>query len=224
MWYNTFDLFQELNENEIFMSKNSGKNKILIFFCYALAIALLALCVLCFQKEISSAVREGLLASFYTDYNAIAPNISSNWSKGDTSEAIGDIYVSADGDDRGEGTALSSYQTIERAMEAVSAIDKSGRTGITVCIEAGEYNVDALIFNASDGGSANCPITYRAVGGEVVINGGVTLSPSDFSPVSNYPEILERLSDEARNNVIVIDLKKAPYSLTAEDYGKLYPI
>ena len=54
-----------------------------------------------------------------------------------------DFYVSvADGDDTWEGTAERPFATLEQAQAAVRALDKTGKTGVTVAVKAGEYRVD----------------------------------------------------------------------------------
>jgi hypothetical protein len=76
--------------------------------------------------------------------------------------------------------------TIEKAIEAVRNTDKTGKNGITVCIESGEYRVSALEFTKEDSGTAECPVTYCSYNGEVVINGGITLDAADFKNVKSY--------------------------------------
>ena len=144
--------------------------------------------------------------------------------KNDDKMIIGDFYVSTKGNDSNSGTKDAPFLTIEKAVEAVRNIDKTDKNGITVCIEAGEYRISSLEFTKDDSGTAECPVTYCAIGGEVILNGGVTLSSHDFKSVSEYPEISERLTPEAQKNVVVIDLTKAPYSLTKDDWGKIYAI
>lgn len=134
-----------------------------------------------------------------------------------------DFYVSKNGSDENEGTKDKPFLTIEKAVEAVRNTNKADKNGINVCIEEGEYRVSSLIFTKEDSGTKECPITYYAKG-EVILNGGATLAPEDFVSVSEYPEIADRLSDDAKEKVQVIDLTKAPYNLTAEDWGKIYAI
>ena len=166
-----------------------------------------------------------ILEEIYADYKAPSPILSTyTETEEDDTMIIGDYYVSTSGSDENNGTKDAPFLTIAKAVEAVRNTDKTGRNGITVCIEAGEYRVSSLEFTAEDSGTAECPITYRAIGGEVIINGGVTLSADDFASASQYPSISERLTDEAKENVAVIDLTKAPYSLTSDDWGKIYAI
>ena len=160
----------------------------------------------------------------YGGYKAPIPALSTFTDKKDDKMINGDFYVSTKGNDSNGGTKDAPFLTIEKAVEAIRNIDKANKSGITVCIEAGEYRVSSLDFTKEDSGTAECPITYCAIGGEVILNGGVTLSPDDFKSVSEYPEISERLASEVRKNVVVADLTKAPYSLTNSDWGKIYAI
>lgn len=166
-----------------------------------------------------------MMEEIYEGYEAPVPAVSAYTNTKDDDKMIkGDFYVSTKGDDSNPGTKDAPFLTIEKAVEAVRNTDKSERNGITVCIEAGEYRVSSLEFTNEDSGTAECPITYCSYGGEVVLNGGVTLHSDNFNSVTNYPEISERLTPEAKKNVVVVDLTKAPYSLTKADWGKIYAI
>lgn len=133
----------------------------------------------------------------------------------------GDFYVSPDGSNNNDGSFSSPFATIERARDAVRELDKTGRSGITVSIMAGEYRVSSIEFTSRDRATQACPVTYCAYGnGEVIINGGVTLKSEDFEPVSG--KMKSRLSKDARKNVVELDLGK--YSLTCADWGKIYAI
>lgn len=161
----------------------------------------------------------------YGGYKAASPALSTyTETEADDKMINGDFYVSTNGSDAADGTKEAPFLTIEKAVEAVRNTDKAGKTGITVCIEGGEYRVSSLTFTKEDSGTADCPITYRAYNGEVTFNGGVTLSPDSFVSVSQYSEIAQRLSPEAQKNTVVLDLTKAPYSLTKEDWGKIFAI
>ncbi len=161
----------------------------------------------------------------YSGYKAPAPTLSTYTNTEDDDKMIkGDFYVSTKGNDSNNGTKDAPFLTIEKAVEAVRNTDKTKRKGITVCIEAGEYRVSSLKFTKEDSGTEECPITYCSYNGEVIINGGVTLSHNDFKSVKEYPEISERLSKEAQENVVVVNLTNAPYSLTKNDWGKIYAI
>ena len=157
----------------------------------------------------------------YKDYKAAAPILSTYKKKDDDKLLKGDFYVSTRGSDDNDGTESAPFLTIERAIEAVRATDKSGRRGITVCIEGGEYRISSISFTKEDSGTEECPITYCAYNGEVIINGGKVLEASLFSAV-NDKAVLSRLSEEARENVFCTDLTEL--GLTKADWGKLYPV
>ncbi len=133
-----------------------------------------------------------------------------------------DYYVAPDGSDDNDGSFEMPFATLERARDAVRETDKAGKTGVTVAVKAGEYRVNALRFESQDSGTPECPITYCAYGdGEVVLNGGVTLDPAAFSPVTDE-EMLSRLPEAAREHVRVLDL--SALGVTAEQYGRIYAI
>ena len=169
--------------------------------------------------------RMGFLYLRYRHYRASDPAVQNAvpFSEGYTM-TDGDLYVSTTGDDGAAGTKDAPFRTIEKAVAAVRGMDKTGRDGVTVCIGPGEYRVSSLTFGAADSGTADCPVTYRANGGEVVLHAGVTLRPNDFRSVQDYPAVADRLTADAREHVVVLDLTKAPYALTAADWGKLYTI
>lgn len=160
---------------------------------------------------------------FFESYPVSAPAVESGWSNEESDAVTGDFYVSTKGNDNNDGSADAPFLTIERAVKAVREADKNGRSEIIVLIEAGEYKTNALSLSEA-GGNESCPVTFMGYGdGETVINGGISLSAADFVTADNYPEIADRLCADAKN-ILVLDLTKAPYNLTASDWGKLYPI
>ena len=133
-----------------------------------------------------------------------------------------DLYVSPDGSDEADGSFSHPLATIEKARDLVRAMDKTDKDGITVALKAGEYRLSSLAFTVEDSGTENCPVTYCAYGdGEVVLNGGVSLDPVDFTAVTDEAT-LARLNSAAKQNVVCTDLTKL--GLTAADWGKLYPV
>ena len=133
-----------------------------------------------------------------------------------------DLYVSPDGSDKNDGSYAHPLATLEKARDLVRAMDKSGRTEITVALRAGEYRIDHLAFTSEDGGAEGCPVIYRAYGdGEVILNGGITLDPAGFTVVTDE-KTLARLTNNAKKHVVYTDLTS--YGLTAADWGKLYSV
>ena len=129
----------------------------------------------------------------------------SQYTKRDYPVIEGDIYVSVSGSDESDGSREHPFATIERAVKAVRAM-KAGKSGVTVCVHAGEYLTGGLVLTQEDSGSADCPITYRAYGdGKVVLNGGVTLKAEDFEAIDEASRA--RLHGTARDRVVRVDLK-----------------
>ena len=196
-----------------------------IFNNKVLKVILSLLIVIGFLFGSHSYIKSQIYVLLYENYTAPAPVISTvSKEKNDDKMIMGDFYVSTNGNDENDGTLNSPFLTIEKAIEAVRAMDKTEKNGITVCIEGGEYRVSSLELKKEDSGTKDCPVTYCSYNGEVVINGGITLNSADFKNVKDYPEIAERLSADAQKNVMVVDLTKAPYSLTSDDWGKIYAI
>ena len=196
-----------------------------IFNNKVLKVILSVLIVIGFLLGSHSYIKSHIYVLLYEDYTAPVPAISTvSKEKNDDKMIIGDFYISTNGNDENSGTKDSPFLTIEKAVEAVKNTDKAGKNGITVCIEGGEYRVSSLELTKEDSGTEECPVTYRSYNGEVIINGGITLNTADFKNVKSYPEIAEKLSADAQENVVVVDLTKAPYSLTSDDWGKIYAI
>ena len=133
-----------------------------------------------------------------------------------------DFYVSPEGSDENDGSKAAPFLTIDRAKEAVRALDKTGKSGVTVALLAGDYRVNTLEFTAEDSGTKDCPVTWCAYGdGEVLLNGGVTI-PHDKMTAVTDETMLERFSAEARKQIFAVDLFSM--GVTAEDYGKIYAV
>ena len=132
-----------------------------------------------------------------------------------------DFYVAVDGSDDNDGSFEKPFATIEKAQQVVRDMDKTGKTGITVAVKAGEYRISSLTFTEADSGTESCPITYCAYGdGQVFLNAGVSLDPSDFEAVTGAQA--DRIAASARKYVVCVDLSK--YGITFDDYGNLHAI
>ena len=121
-----------------------------------------------------------------------------------------DFYVSTYGSDSNPGTREAPFATIEAALASSSAMSRNGNV---IGLLPGEYNVRSIQFGALDRN-----LTICAMGGEVILNGGMRLDAKDFTPVSG--EAAARLAETARENVVQIDLTKL--GLSAEDWGRMY--
>ncbi len=130
-----------------------------------------------------------------------------------------DFYISTQGKDENVGSENAPFATFERAKRAVREMNKTGKSSVTVAVCAGEYAVDQIVFSESDGGTENCPVIYRAHGGEVVLNGGFDLPAHAFERVTDE-KIGRRLTPKAREQVRVADLKEL--GLTKEQIGVIH--
>ena len=185
-------------------------------------IAVAISCVLTVTAVVLAGVyRTDIIDFLYKDYESALPQLATYSETDDKKMINGDIYVSTHGSDENSGTKDSPFLTIEKAVEEVRKIEKTDKNGITVCIEGGEYVVSSLEFTKEDSGTKDCPITYCSYNGEVVVNGGKNLDSEMFSAVTDE-NVLARLSDEAKKNVLCTDLTKL--GLSIDDWGKLYPV
>ena len=122
------------------------------------------------------------------------------------------LYVAEDGYDTWSGRLPEAnaartdgpLATLARAREIAHGLKQVG--GVTVTVRGGEYRlVEPLAFTAADSGTADAPVVYRAAEGEQVrLSGGARIA--DWKPVTD-PEVLKRLPEEARGNVVQADLR-----------------
>ena len=143
------------------------------------------------------------------------------WRQPEFGEFQADFYISPQGSDENDGSCSAPFATFDRAKEAVRAMDRQGKTQVTVAVRAGEYAVDQIVFEERDGGSEECPVVYKAHGGEAVLNGGFDLPASAFRKVTDEA-VLRRLTPQAREQVRVADLKEL--GLTKEQIGVIHVI
>lgn len=131
-----------------------------------------------------------------------------------------EVYVSPQGNDSNSGTKESPVATLSGAQSVVRH-HKSIRHNvepITVWIAQGEYyQKEPLVFSDLDSGDKDNPVIWRAIEGEEVnILGGVSLPANKFTRVTN-PAIRKRLSSNAVDKIVQIDLK----SIGITDYGSI---
>ncbi len=122
-----------------------------------------------------------------------------------------EFYVSPNGSDDADGSSTRPFATLERARRAVNAFrDGKGAIplgGVTVHLRGGLYAMtESFKLTAADSGSPDAPVVYRAWGDErPILSGGAVLT--DAAAVSD-PEVLKRLPEGSRGNVLVFDLKR----------------
>ena len=116
-----------------------------------------------------------------------------------------DFYVSTTGSDENDGSFALPFRTWERARDAVRALDKTGRDGITVAFMAGNYGPISVALTEEDSGTPECRITYCKYGdGPVVFDNGATLTGEDFEPIGAAEKDL--FADKYADNIKKIDL------------------
>lgn len=108
----------------------------------------------------------------------------------------GDIFVSPNGDDKNSGTRNAPVKTVERALALAKALDKEEKV---ILLADGEYHISAVTLTREDNG-----VTFFAEN-NAVLNGGITLNPSDFTDYDQHIKML--------------DLKK--YGITKEAVGNV---
>ena len=127
------------------------------------------------------------------------------------------VYVATDGDDNAAGTADAPFATLAKAKEFIKTVDKSKYNGISVVFANGTWNVTEMTsFDASDAGTAECPIRYIG-NGETVFTGGISFDFSKFEKIDD--EFASYLTDDAKTKVVKLDLKQ--FGFAAEDYARM---
>jgi hypothetical protein len=129
-----------------------------------------------------------------------------------------EYVVSPSGNDLNPGTREKPFRTIEHARDALRNLRKTvslPEGGATIWLEKGVYRLDATFrLDSTDGGDADRPIVYRAVG-EVRIVGSKSVPAGSFTSVTDQ-HLLARLPDAAKGKVLKADLK----SLGIADFGR----
>lgn len=129
------------------------------------------------------------------------------------------LYVATDGNDGNDGSITRPLATLQGARDKIRSLKQSGNyeKGFVVYVRDGRYNMsESLKLDERDSGTEAAPITYRAYGDEkVTLTGGVSVSGSDFTKVTDAA-ILDRIVESsARDKIYSLDLKK--YGVTKVD-------
>jgi len=137
-----------------------------------------------------------------------------------TTQSMVEIYLSPGGNDENPGTSTQPFRTLEKARAVIRAGDDRGKKPIVVWLQGGRYfRTKTFDLCEKDSGTQNAPVSYKAVAGQqVVLDGGITISSSECSPVTDAA-VLSRFVPEARGKILQIDLR----ALGVTDYGTLGP-
>lgn len=134
------------------------------------------------------------------------------------------FFVNEQAQTNGDGSYKNPFGSIEEAQNLIRTINKNDFNEIIVYVNTGEYITEGINFSMEDSGNADCPITYKALNGDVILNGGISINANSFVSAKEYPEIYARLSEDSRDYIVVVDLSSQQYGLSANDYGYIYPI
>ena len=133
-----------------------------------------------------------------------------------------DLYVALSGSDSNPGTIDQPFATVGKARQYIRDLITASALptgGVTVNLRGGVYlRTKSFDLYASDSGTADKPIVWRAYPGETVrFVGATAIPPSWFSILTSTSPEYNRLSPTARGHVCVVDLKA--HGIT--DYGTL---
>ena len=134
-----------------------------------------------------------------------------------TLAAAAEFYVAPDGDDVAPGTQAQPFATLARARDA--ARERPAGEPATIWLGGGTYPLTStLTLGAKDSGTAEAPVVWSSVPGEVArLFGGVGLQRKWFAPVTNRAVLDRVISEGARAKLVGCDLNG--HGIT--DYGKL---
>jgi hypothetical protein len=130
-----------------------------------------------------------------------------------------ELYVSPQGNDNNPGTKEKPLLTLEGARDRIRVMPTRPDGGVSVLLRGGIYErATSFSLTKQDSGSANAPITYASVPGEVAtLTGGRVLKPEWFTQVTD-PSVLGRVIEKnAHTKILQIDLKKHGIS----DFGEI---
>jgi parallel beta-helix repeat protein len=132
-----------------------------------------------------------------------------------------DIYVSPTGNDSEPGSKEKPVATLETARDLIrqyKANNSLPKGGLTVWIGQGQYDQKMpLALNENDSGEPGAPIIWRAIRDEMVtITGGRSIPSEKFTRITSKA-ISGRLSNEASQKVMQVNLK----DLGITDFGKI---
>jgi parallel beta-helix repeat protein len=132
-----------------------------------------------------------------------------------------DIYVSPAGNDSEPGSKEKPVATLEAARDLIrqyKANNSLPKGGLNVWIGQGQYDQKMpLVLNENDSGEPGAPIIWRAIRDEMVtITGGRSIPSEKFTRITSKA-ISGRLSNEASQKVMQVNLK----DLGITDFGQI---
>ncbi|MCU0795851.1 MAG: right-handed parallel beta-helix repeat-containing protein [Akkermansiaceae bacterium] len=116
------------------------------------------------------------------------------------------IYVSPSGSDANDGSRGHPFATLEHARDAARGATSKP---VTIWIGGGTYEFpEGFQLDSADSGTADHPVTYRAMEGETpVFTGARRVPPGNLKKVTD-PATLARIRANAREHVLALDIDK----------------
>lgn len=125
-----------------------------------------------------------------------------------------EFYVSVDGNDDGDGSLTSPFQTIDRARLAVREVSNDMQGDIIVHILSGTYYLDDILrFRTEDSGKNGYKVIYRGED-KPVISGGVNLGK--FTRSEEYPHLWELKAPDI-SHIRFLSIDGTPANIAAAD-------
>lgn len=133
------------------------------------------------------------------------------------------VYVAPDGNDAAAGTIDAPLATMAGARNKVREMKKAGNIpskGIVVYFRGGDYGLtENITFTSEDSGSEGAPVVYRSYPGEkAVFVGGAPISLDKVQPVTDAAILNRIIDEEARSQVVMINLKQQGFHDLGEPY------
>ena len=138
-----------------------------------------------------------------------------------------EFHVAPGGDDSNPGSRSKPFATLEAARNAARRLLAEKKAGagskITLWVHGGDHlRTEPLRLTAADSGRAEAPVLWKAAPGESPrLLGGRALH--HFAPIMD-PDLLARLTPEARAHVVQADLKAEGITrfgeLTSRGFGR----
>ncbi len=124
------------------------------------------------------------------------------------------LYVSADGNDRADGTEADPLRTLQGAIDKIASLREEGITINEVLFYPGEY-IFTETANFTKSAAYEVPVTFRAMEkGEVIFKTAQNLDVTDFVLVEDE-DIVSRFAPGMAGKIYSLDLEAAGY--TPED-------
>lgn len=119
------------------------------------------------------------------------------------------LHVSPTGRSLATGSETDPFATIEQARDRIRDLRSEGaldNTAIEVLVHSGKYFLSStLAFTEKDSGTAETPIIYRTIDGEVLISGGAEIK--DWQRLTQS-DLVDRLPLHVREQIVCADMAR----------------